>query len=143
MRSFLAPLTDPAAGRMVLLNTRTGTVIADRLIPAFDSASRRRGLLEHVSLQPGEAMIIAPTSAVHTFLMQFDIDIAFVDRGGRILKICEAVRPWRLAAAWRAFAAIEMSAAAFASKVQPGDNVVCLPNHRFGITCADRDPEAR
>ena len=52
--------------------------MADRLVPAFDSQTRRTGLLKHTSLDEGEAMIIAPTSAVHTWFMKFDIDIAFV-----------------------------------------------------------------
>src|SRR5687768_16358421 len=83
--SVLTPLAAAPAG-LVLRNMRTGRIVADRLLPALDSESRRRGLLKHTSLDAGEAMIIAPTNAVHTWFMKFAIDIAFVTRDGRVLK---------------------------------------------------------
>ena len=77
---------------LVLRNTRTGRIVAHRLLPALDSQTRRRGLLKHTSLDEGEAMLIAPTNAVHTWFMKFDIDIAFVTRDGRVLKARDTVR---------------------------------------------------
>jgi uncharacterized membrane protein (UPF0127 family) len=59
-------------------------------------------------------MIIAPTNAIHTFFMRFPIDVAFVTRAGRIVKACHAVRPWRVAGAIRAYAAIELPAGTLA-----------------------------
>jgi uncharacterized membrane protein (UPF0127 family) len=44
--------------------------------------------------------------------MRFAIDVAFVARVGRVLKVRRAMRPWRMAAAWRAFAVVEMAAGA-------------------------------
>jgi len=58
----------------------------------------------------GSAIIIAPCSAVHTFFMRFSIDVVFAARDGRVLKARRGVSPWRVAAAWRAFAAIELPA---------------------------------
>jgi uncharacterized membrane protein (UPF0127 family) len=60
-------------------------------------------------------MLIAPTSAVHTFFMRFAIDIAFVTRDGRVLKTYAAVRPWRLAAAFGGYAVIELPAGTLAN----------------------------
>ncbi len=86
-----------------------------RLLPAFDSQSRRTGLLKHTSLDEGEAMLIAPTNAVHTWFMKFDIDIAFVTRDGRVLKARDTVRPWRMTGAFGGFAVIEMKAGSFSA----------------------------
>jgi uncharacterized membrane protein (UPF0127 family) len=66
-------------------------------------------------------MIIAPTNAIHTFFMRFPIDVAFVDRGGRVVKLCKGVQPWRIAWAWGAYAVIEMSANALAAGSTRGD----------------------
>ena len=41
-------------------------MVASRLVPAFDSASRRTGLLKHTSLSADTALIIAPTNAGFT-----------------------------------------------------------------------------
>jgi len=110
---------------MVLRNARTGGVVADTLLPAFDSASRRTGLLKHDSLDARTAMVIAPTNAVHTFFMRFPIDIAFVARDGRILKIAANVRPWRIAAAWGGYAVVEMAAGSFErSRTAAADTLV-------------------
>lgn len=113
MQNFLSPLRAEAVGACVLRNMRTGVVLASQILPAFDSAPRRTGLLQHTFLPEGVAMIIAPTSAIHTFFMKFRIDVAFVARDGRVLKICSDLPPWRMAAAWRACCVVEMAAHSF------------------------------
>ncbi len=77
---------------------------------AGDSAARKRGLLDRDRLPEDTALVIAPCSAIHTFGMRFSIDVIFAARDGRVLKIARDLGPRRLAAAWRAFAAIEMAA---------------------------------
>ena len=108
----------------MLTNTRNDRIVADTLLRAFDSASRRRGLLKRDFLPEGSALVIAPTSSIHTFFMRFAIDVAFVARDGRVLKVRRAMPPWRMAAAWRAFAVVEMAAGALdRAGVQAGDVV--------------------
>jgi uncharacterized membrane protein (UPF0127 family) len=114
MPSFLSPLLRGDAAPYRLENVRTGTVVAERLLTAFDSPTRRKGLLGRDSLPEGTALIIAPCNAVHTFFMRFAIDVAFVTREGRVLKVRAAVRPWRMTAALRAFAVVELPAGALA-----------------------------
>ena len=124
MKSFLDPLRQSSAPSLVLTNTRDDRIVADTLLRAFDSASRRRGLLKRDFLPEGSALVIAPTSAIHTFFMRFAIDVAFIARDGRVLKVRRAMRPWRMAAAWGAFAVVEMAAGALdRAGVQAGDVV--------------------
>ena len=115
MPHFLSPLAARPDAGLALRNTRTGRIVAHRLVPAFDSQTRRTGLLKHTSLDEGEAMVIAPSSAVHTWFMKFDIDIAFVSRDGRVLKARDTVRPWRMTGALGGFAVIEMKAGSLAA----------------------------
>ena len=112
MKSFLQPLLRRTAGNCTIVNSRTSLILADHLIPAFDSAARRTGLLRHGGLPEGSAMIIAPSNAIHTFFMKFPIDVLFVGRDGRVRKVRAAVRPWRMSAALRAYAVIELPAGA-------------------------------
>jgi uncharacterized protein len=128
MASFLSPLLREPEGRYRLVSGRTGQTVADALSTAFDSRTRRTGLLRHASLPLGSALIIAPCNAVHTFFMRFAIDVAFVARDGRVVKVRLALRPWRIAAAWGAFAVIEMAAgAAAASRLVAGDQLSIEP----------------
>jgi uncharacterized membrane protein (UPF0127 family) len=108
MKSFLSPLLRPGQGALLLTNVRNGQVVARTLLTAFDSASRRQGLLGRDNLDEGSAMIIAPCSAVHTFSMRFAIDVLFVAKDGRVLRARSRVRPGRIAAALRAFAVVEL-----------------------------------
>jgi uncharacterized membrane protein (UPF0127 family) len=121
-RRFVGPLITGPAGGWRLVNRRNGGILADRLLPALDSASRRTGLLCHQSLPAGTALVLAPCAAIHTFFMRFDIDVAYVSRDGRVLKVRQVLRPWRLSAALGAHAVIEMPAGTLAhSDTRPGD----------------------
>jgi uncharacterized membrane protein (UPF0127 family) len=125
---FLRPLLSAPPAGFWLRNRRTGQVLADRLMPALDSSSRKTGLLKHSSLADGEAMIIAPSNAVHTWFMRFDLDLLFVKRDGRVVKTRADVRPWRMSAAFGAFAVIEMRAGTLAEReTQPGDVLELVP----------------
>ena len=122
MKSFLSPLLRQGAPSFALTNTRHNWVVARTLLTAFDSKSRRTGLLGRDSLPEGCALIIAPSQAIHTFSMRFAIDVAFVARDGRVLKVRRAMRPWRMSAAWGGFAVVELAAGALdRAGVQPGD----------------------
>ncbi len=78
MTSFLDPLLRSGAPPLVLTNDRNHRIVAEKLLTAFDSASRKRGLLKHDFLPEGSGLVIAPSSAIHTFFMRFAIDVAFV-----------------------------------------------------------------
>ena len=107
-----------------IINTRNGKVVADRLLTAFDSESRRKGLLAHGSLPHSTALIIAPTNAIHTFFMKFPIDIVFVSKAGRVLKIRSSVPAWRMTASFGAYAVLEMAAGSLdASDTRVGDQL--------------------
>jgi len=75
--------------------SRGGIVLANRVLWATTSQLRRRGLLGRDQLDRDEGMFIAPTEWVHTFGMQFPIDVAFLSEHGVVLKINHKLRPYR------------------------------------------------
>ena len=122
---FLRPLIHHSSSSHHLYKEADGAVIATHLLTAFDSASRRTGLLKHECLPEGSALIIAPSNAIHTFFMRFAIDVAFVAKDGRVLKVCHAMRPWRMAAALRGFAVVELPDGVLArTQTRAGDRLV-------------------
>ena len=125
--SFLQPLLREPGLAYRIDNSRNGRTVASTLLTAFDSATRRTGLLRHDNLPEGSALIIAPSNAVHTIGMRFAIDIAFVRRDGSIVKVYRALRPWRMAAALRAFAVVELPAGALgAAGTVVGDTLMVV-----------------
>ncbi len=108
--------------------TGAATPLAERATLAADSAARRRGLLGHEGLAPGEALVIAPSQGIHTFGMRFSIDVVFADRAGTVVALAEAVPPRRILVAWRGFAVIELAAGACrGAGLRRGDRLMILP----------------
>lgn len=125
---FLAPLVTRGDEPLVLRHAGTGAVVADRLEAAFDSATRRKGLLGRDGLPHGAALVIAPSNAVHTFSMRFAIDVVFVRRSGEVVKVRPSMARGRIAVALMAFAVIELPAgAAGRSGVRAGDRLEIVP----------------
>jgi uncharacterized protein len=87
-----------------------GAVVCERCTIADSALPRMRGLLGKRDLPSDEGVLLRPAGSVHTFFMRFPIDIVFLDRDGRVLRIAESVRPWRTAAARGAKAVLELRA---------------------------------
>ncbi|MBI3048369.1 MAG: DUF192 domain-containing protein [Acidobacteria bacterium] len=108
----------------MLVHGRTREVVASRVELAVTWRARRTGLLGRAGLDAAAAMVLAPCLAVHTAFMRFPIDVLFVDRQGRAVRLVHGLRPWRVAAAPRAWAAIELAAGALRRHgVEAGDRL--------------------
>jgi hypothetical protein len=60
--------------------------------------------------------------------MRFPIDVIFIDRDGRVVRIVPALAPWRMAMSARAKAVIELAAGtAAASDIRVGDLLYLAP----------------
>ena len=105
-------------------NLSKDTMLADRADIADTSRKRKTGLLKHTKLDPGEGLWISPCEAVHTVGMKFPIDVLFLDKKRRVIKIRPAMPRWRLAGSLRAYSVLELpSGAAEAAKTTPGDQL--------------------
>lgn len=102
-----------------------GRVVCERCVAAETFWTRFRGLMGRASLPQNEGMVFRGASSIHMFFMRFPIDVAFVDRRGTILQVRHSLRPWRLALALRAFAAVEMpSGTLIETDTRAGDRLV-------------------
>jgi uncharacterized protein len=94
--------------------TADGGVVCERCEIPEGSFGRARGLLGRDGLEPGEGMLIDRAGSVHMFFMRFPIDVVFLDRDRQVVGVRHGVRPWRVAGARRAVAALELPAGAAA-----------------------------
>jgi uncharacterized protein len=105
--------------------TADGAVVCERCEVPESAFGRMRGLLGRDGLESGNGMLIDRAPSVHMFFMRFPIDVVFLDREWRIVAIRHGLRPWRVAGARRAVAALELPAgAAAAAGIVEGDVLV-------------------
>jgi uncharacterized membrane protein (UPF0127 family) len=104
------------------LETESGTLLADHVELAANPFSRFMGLMFRAELPPGHGLVIRPCNSIHMFFMRFPLDVLFVDREDRVVRVLDSIRPWRASSLVRgARAAIELPAGtASRAGVAPG-----------------------
>ncbi len=113
---------------MRVVNQTRQTEIGARIAVADHGARRRKGLLGRNGLDEGEGLWIVPCEAVHTFGMRFAIDLVYLDRGKRVVKVRHSVGPARMSASLRAHSILELRPGTVAATgTQPGDQIQFLP----------------
>ena len=84
---------------MIVRNRDNGAILGEAIEVASTAVQKAKGLLGRDCLEDGQGLLFKPASSLHTFFMQFPIDIIFTDRKGKVLKLAPAVRPFKLVAA--------------------------------------------
>lgn len=103
-----------------------GHAVDGQVLVATTHAERMRGLLGRTSLPIDHAMLLRPCRAVHTWGMQFAIDVVFLDAENCVTRTVANVKPWRMV--WgnlRTKATLEFSAGWLDhSPLAPGDAII-------------------
>ena len=96
---------------MKIYHCATGQCLAERVVLANTFWTRLRGLLGRRGLAPREALWLRPCNGVHTLGMIFAIDVIFLDKELRVVKLIENLRPFRVTAPYlKAYSVLEMAA---------------------------------
>ena len=111
----------------ILLADAVWVARAERASTAFE---RMRGLLGRAALGAGAALLIERCGAVHTVGMRFPLDLVFVDRSWRVVRVVRNVRPgrWMVWGGWRAARVVESEAGCLAiGGLAPGARLAWSP----------------
>jgi len=121
----------------VALANDFGDVVVEHCHVAETALARLRGLLGRSGLSSGEGMLLRPTSSIHTAFMRFAIDVVFLDRSDRVVKVASELRPWRVAACPGARAVLEVGAGEAARRgLRPGVSLTQVWRSASGTTPA-------
>lgn len=101
-----------------------GRLLWNRIAKADNPYTRLKGLMGRRELLEGEGLLITPCNQVHTFHMQFDLDILFITKDMRIQSII-TLCPGKVGPKIKEAACILEVAAGSAEhlKVVPGDYI--------------------
>lgn len=113
----------------VALHRPDGAVAVPHVEVARTPLERMRGLLGRRTLGAGCGMLFPGAGAVHTFAMRFAIDLVFLDRQQRVVRVIRALPPWRMARGGSGAAAtLELPAgAAAAHQIEVGGVLIARP----------------
>jgi uncharacterized protein len=129
-------MTMPSAKRYIFFNvTRDRPIVTNGWI-ADNAIQRMRGLLGFDHLEKDEGLLLRPGNSIHMCGMKFAIDVIFVDRRLKVVRIAENLPPqprwtfWRMTAGgWRAHSCFELPVGAVKqSQTHIGDQLTCRPN---------------
>lgn len=78
---------------MILINKTTNTIISENVIVANSFFKRLKGLMFTKDLSYESAMHIIPCNEIHTFFMNYSIDVLYLDRNNTIVAMDEDLKP--------------------------------------------------
>lgn len=78
-----------------LINRSKKNMIIRNLHVADGFWSRLKGLMRKRDLPEDEGLLIVPCNSVHSMFMRFPIDLLFLDRDFKVIKIVEVFKPWK------------------------------------------------
>ena len=60
-------------------------------------------------MAPGEGLWIRPSNSIHMFFMRFAIDVVFLSRDMRAVRVTADLKPWKMAGpVWGAWSVLEL-----------------------------------
>lgn len=130
--------------KLIGLKTADGRWIAKRVRIARTFRQRLRGLLGTRRLESEEGLMLSPGGSVHTFGMRYRIDVAFLDRQLKILRVTPQLCPWRICRApARTRHVLELPAGTAVKLQLEKDSFVCIDHDLPArtTTCSRRSPE--
>jgi uncharacterized protein len=79
-----------------IVNSTRESRLATDAERATSFIARGRGLMLRSTFPEGSALVIDPCSSIHMFFMRFPIDVLYLDREDRVVRVQEGIKPWRL-----------------------------------------------
>lgn len=111
----------------ILINKQTNEVILERVTIAQSPLSRFKGLMGKKNLPENAGLLLKPCNSIHCFFMRFPIDVAFLDKEDRVLKVISNLRPGRISPiVWKAAYVVESNPHILERKLRVGDTVKLL-----------------
>ena len=98
--------------------------LAKRASLADTFMERALGLMFSEDLGDRDALIIEPTNSIHTFFMNYPIDVIFINRDHKVVKVFKKLKPWRMTRMYfTASKAIEFMGGSLTGEISPGEKL--------------------
>lgn len=95
---------------------------------ADDFLSRLIGLMFKKEMSGFDGLLIKQCNSIHTFFMRYAIDIIFLDKEFKVVKVIENMKPWRATLMYfKASQVLELNSGTLMNKIKKDDQleIIC------------------
>ena len=111
-----------------IINKENSQTLSAKAKVADSFLKRLRGLMFKKSIGEDEALIFYKAASIHTFFMRFPIDIIFLNKESKVIKICPNLKPWKMVFCLKSAITIEFQAnKASINSLKIGDTLEISP----------------
>lgn len=93
-----------------LINKTKNITISTKTTIARSFYARLMGLMFRQSMDSEEALVFYKASSIHMFFMFIAIDVVFLDKDMKVIKVVKNLKPWRMANCFGSYCTIELPA---------------------------------
>lgn len=80
-----------------ILKTPRGEIICHKMMVAENTLERMKGLMFSDDIpNQADGFLIKRCNSIHTFFMNYPLDVIFLDKNLKVIKIIENLRPWKI-----------------------------------------------
>lgn len=111
---------------MKIVHTKTNIILGEDIKLANSFTDRLKGLM-FAKEMVGDGLLLDPCNSIHNCFVHFPIDVIFMDRDNKVVKVLHNFKPWRFS--WIYFKAVrtlELPAGKVPEDVRPGDQLEVL-----------------
>lgn len=111
------------------MSTKDNIQIAGEVIEAGSMAHKMKGLMFLDKMEGFDGLLFTRAYSIHTFFMKFPIDVLFLNKNKKIIKIIRNLKPWRMTLMYfNAYQTLELMGGTLDERVKEGDEVevVCI-----------------
>jgi uncharacterized membrane protein (UPF0127 family) len=111
------------------LMTSNGDVLCQKMIIVSDIIARMKGLMFSTELPDCDGFLINPCNSIHTFFMRYSLDLVFLDKKLKVIKVIYDLKPWRMSWIYfRSHQVLEMKAGTLKKNLNQGDTLeaICI-----------------
>ncbi|WP_372654701.1 DUF192 domain-containing protein [Halobacteriovorax sp.] len=99
-------------------------IICKDLQIADDFVSRLIGLMFKKDMYGFDGLLIKQCNSIHTFFMRYAIDIIFLDKDLKVVKVIENMKPWRATLMYfKAAQVLELKSGSLKNKIKKDDQL--------------------
>ena len=112
-----------------IIHKSSGNVLVKEGRIAQNFFHRLKGLMFDQKMEAFDGLLITRCNSIHTFFMNFNIDVIFLDKEYRIVKIKRDIKPWRMSPFYfSASSVLELKGGTLSNEIRENDQleVICL-----------------